>query len=129
MHTLRKTYGWQDEYIIDAVEKRGMNWLNKQYRFCKEDEFLNWNIYLNIIPFARTPWSKAGSKSMIKAEKELRASLLETFTPWKNAHEERKKAYKKKYGIKPGEIAIVYGAGEKDIAKSIANKDTKIVKG
>ena len=106
-----------------------MKWLNQQYRFCKEDEFQSWNVYMNIIPFARTPWSKAGGKAMIRAEKDFRTSLMAVFTPWKNAHEERKKAYKKKYGIESGEIAVVYGTGEIGVAKSIANKGTKIVKG
>jgi len=129
MHTIRKVYGWKDEDILDMVEEEGMGWLNKQYRFCKEDELQNWTIQMNIIPFARTPWSKAGGKAMNKAEKEFRTSLMSAFTPWKNAHEERRKAYKKKYGIGAGEIAIVYGAGEAGLARSVANKDTKIVKG
>lgn len=84
---------------------------------------------MNITPFGRTPWSKAGGKAMAKAEKEFRVSLMSAFTPWKNAHEERRKAYRRKYGIKSGEIAVVYGAGEADLAKSVANKGTKIVKG
>lgn len=84
---------------------------------------------LNVVPFARTPLSKEVGKSMISSEKEFRTNLLRGITPWKNAHEERRKAYKKKYGINPGEIAIVHGRGEYEVAKSFANKDTKIVKG
>jgi len=83
---------------------------------------------MNIIPTARTPLSKEVAKSLSNAEKEIRTNLAAVLTPWKNAHEERRKNYASKYGIKPGEIAVVYGKGEADIAKSFATKDTRIVK-
>lgn len=84
---------------------------------------------MNVVPFARTPLSKDVGKAMINSEKEFRTNLLKGLTPWRNAHEERRKSFAKKYGIKPGEIAIVYGKGEAGLAKDLANKDTKIVKG
>lgn len=85
---------------------------------------------MNMIPTARTPLSSKVGKAMGKVEKELRGNLLSIFTPWKNAHEERRKAFENKYGIKSGEIAIVLGDGEGGLGKALAGKnDVKIVKG
>ena len=84
---------------------------------------------MNIVPFARTPLSKKVGKSMIDSEKHFAEALMRAFTPWKNAHEERKKRFERQYGVKPGEIAIVYGKGEAAIARSLANENTKLVKG
>ena len=103
--------------------------MHKQFRYCKEDEFQSWSIMMNIVPFARTPLSKDTGKAMHRAETDFRKSLMGGITPWRNAHEERRKQYKKKYGIESGEIAIVYGKGEAGLAKDLANKGTKVVKG
>jgi len=129
MHTLRKAYQWSDKYIFDVVEDRGIDWITEQYRYIKEDELQKWTIMMNIVPFARTPLTKKGGKAMVEAERNFGQALMKAITPWKNAHEERKKRFERKYGVKPGEIAIVYGAGESNIAKSLANKDTKLIKG
>jgi len=130
MHTLRKTYGWLDSQIIDEVEVRGVDWLMSQYRYCKEDELNNWSILLNVVPIARTPLSKDVGKAIGKAEQEIRNNLISVFTPWRNAHEERRKAFKRKYGLESGEIGIVLGAGEAGLGKDLAGgNDIKIIKG
>lgn len=129
LHTLRKSYGWLDSQIIDEVERQGTDWLMNQYRYCKEDELGKWNILLNIVPIARTPLSKEVGKAMSKAEESIRSNLISVFTPWRNAHEERRKAFKARYGLKSGEIGIVLGDGEAGLAKDLkGNSNVKIVK-
>ena len=127
---MRINYGWEEEYMFDLIDANGFDWLNKQFRYCRQDEYQRYNILMNIVPFARTPLSKEVGKAMIKAEKAFGESLMKVFTPWRNAHEERRKAFRKRYGVKPGEIAVVYGAGEAGLAKDLAGgADVKIVKG
>jgi len=130
IHTLRKAYGWTDEYFFDKVEELGLDWIVEQFRWVKEDDSLKWNMLLNIIPVARTPLSKEVGSAMNKSEKSIRKHILEAFTPWKSAHEERRKMFESKYGIKSGEMAIVYGAGEAGLAKDLAkDSGVRIVKG
>ena len=130
IHTLRKNYGWDDDTIIDLVEEHGLVWLSDQYRYCKEDEVQYWNLHLNVIQFAKTPDSRKGANIMVKAERELRDNILRAFAPWRNAHEERRKAFERKHGVKAGEIVIVAGAGEAGLAKELAGDDNiRIVKG
>ena len=127
---MRKTYGWKEEYMIDLIESKGIGWLNKQFRFIREDEYTKWNIIMNIIPIARTPLSKQVGKSLTKADRQIRENLMRMFTPWKNAHEERRKAFQAKYGIKPGEIVVIESSGEAGLGRAIAGDNTvKIVKG
>jgi len=101
--------------------------MQNQYRLCKEAELHKWSIVSAIVPLARTPMSKEGGRAMHKAQKDLSKSLVATLTPWTSAHERRRKEYKRKYGMKPGEI-IILDSGD-GIAKRIKNKDTRIVKG
>jgi hypothetical protein len=105
----------------------GFLWLQDQYRLCKEAELQDWNILSSIIPLARTPMSKEGGRAMEKASKKLSKMLMEALTPWINAHEERRKEYMRKYGVRPGEIVIL-DSGD-GVAQHLKNKDTRIIKG
>lgn len=78
---------------------------------------------LNVVPIARTPLSKEVGKALGKAEESIRDNLIKVFTPWRNAHEERRKAFKARYGLEAGEIGIVYGAGEAGLAKDLAGEN------
>ena len=71
--------------------------------------------------------TKEGGRAMQKATRDFNKLLVSALTPWRNTHEERRKRYERKYGMKPGEI-IILDSGD-GVAQHLKNKNTRIVKG
>lgn len=100
----------------------------EQYKLCKESELDDWRVFKSILPIARTPLSKKSGRAMMKHEKQMDKILIQALTPWKDLHAERKRMYKKKYGLESGEIAIV-DSGDGVAEKLKGDDDYRIVRG
>ncbi len=88
LHTIRSAYGWTDEQILDHIKEYGLAWLNETIDLINEDrkraveermDERRWLVH--VLPLARTPMDKKGSKSLDRYAKHL-LHALERAMPW-----------------------------------------------
>ena len=117
IHEVRSNYGWTDDYILDNTEVYGTEWLKKNWELCREGFRDKASLLSMLIPMARTPMDKKSARGMQTYAKSVQKSL-DSIAPWSgnSRYRNRKRAFEKK-GIKPGEMVVVSGPGERtDIA-------------
>lgn len=113
LHELRKNYGWTDEYILDHIEVYGGEWLTEQYQLCREGLQQEITLLANVLPMARTPMGKKAASAMKRMIKDIQ-NTINNIAPWsrRKKYEAKKRALKRQ-GVKPGEMVVVLGPGER----------------
>jgi hypothetical protein len=76
---------------------------------------------VSIAPLARTPMDKRGSSSLRDYGRKLER-VLESWTPWRK----RSQVRARQKGLKSGELRVILGPGESDLAKTLF-KDSKVI--
>jgi hypothetical protein len=105
------------------VEKYGFGWLEKAFRQIQEEKYLDYQVWMMMLPIARTPQDKKGGKAMEQYAKQV-GRALESLVPW------LRKACKARRPVrgnaKPGEVVVVLSGDE--TANLPVFKDAKVTR-